>query len=109
VLVLKVREGGRTVNLHALNAGGVNADGYLEILGPHITRAEDCAGWPTSVTGRPRSNGSRAGDLERAPRHGCGHRRHPARRGLTALIPQDRRWRDVSLVYLHRLERALDA
>ena len=32
-LVLKVREGGRTVNVHALLATGVNADGYREILG----------------------------------------------------------------------------
>jgi putative transposase len=44
-LVLKVREGGRTVNVHALLAVGVNADGYREILGLHVTSAEDRAGW----------------------------------------------------------------
>jgi putative transposase len=44
-LVLKVREGGRTVNVHALLAVGVNADGYREILGLHVTSAEDGAGW----------------------------------------------------------------
>ena len=44
-LVLKVREAGRTVNVHALLATGVNADGYREILGLHITSAEDGAGW----------------------------------------------------------------
>ena len=44
-LVLKVREGGRTVNVHALVATGVNADGYREILGLHVTSAEDGAGW----------------------------------------------------------------
>jgi putative transposase len=44
-LVLKVREGGRTVNVHALIATGVNADGYREILGLHVTSAEDGAGW----------------------------------------------------------------
>jgi putative transposase len=44
-LVLKVREGGRTVNVHALLATGVNADGYREILGLHLTSAEDGAGW----------------------------------------------------------------
>jgi transposase-like protein len=44
-LVLKVREGGRTVNVHALLATGVNADGYKEILGLHVTSAEDGAGW----------------------------------------------------------------
>ena len=32
-LVLKVREAGRTVNVHALLATGVDADGYREILG----------------------------------------------------------------------------
>ncbi len=44
-LVLKVREGGRVVNLHALLAVGVNADGHREILGLHVTSAEDGAGW----------------------------------------------------------------
>jgi transposase-like protein len=44
-LVLKVREHGRTVNVHALLATGVNADGYREILGLHVTSAEDGAGW----------------------------------------------------------------
>jgi transposase-like protein len=37
----KVREGGRTVNVHCLIASGVNAAGYREILGigswPRIT------------------------------------------------------------------------
>jgi putative transposase len=44
-LVLKVREAGRTVNVHALLATGVNAGGYREILGLHLTSAEDGAGW----------------------------------------------------------------
>jgi putative transposase len=44
-LVLKVREGGRTVNVHALVASGVNAEGYREILGLQVTSAEDGAGW----------------------------------------------------------------
>src|SRR5690348_10456411 len=44
-LVLKVREGGRTVNVHALLATGVSAEGYKEILGLHVTSAEDGAGW----------------------------------------------------------------
>src|SRR5829696_1441550 len=44
-LVLKVHEGGRTVNVHALLATGVNADGYREILGLQVTSAEDGAGW----------------------------------------------------------------
>ena len=36
-LVLKVREGGRVVNVHALLAAGVNADGHREILGLQVT------------------------------------------------------------------------
>ncbi|MDY7528131.1 MULTISPECIES: IS256 family transposase [unclassified Cryobacterium] len=44
-LVLKVREGGRVVNVHALLATGVNKDGHREILGLQITSAEDGAGW----------------------------------------------------------------
>jgi putative transposase len=44
-LTLKVREGGRIVNVHALLATGVNADGYREILGLQVSSAEDGAGW----------------------------------------------------------------
>ena len=44
-LVLKVREGGRVVNVHALLATGINADGHREILGLQVTSAEDGAGW----------------------------------------------------------------
>ncbi len=44
-LVLKVREGGRVVAVHALVATGVNADGHREILGLQVTSAEDGAGW----------------------------------------------------------------
>jgi len=46
-LVLKVREDGRVVNVHALIAVGVNAEGYREILGIDVTTAEDWAGWLT--------------------------------------------------------------
>ena len=44
-LVLKVREGGRVVPVHALVASGVNADGHREILGLQVTTSEDGAGW----------------------------------------------------------------
>lgn len=44
-LVLKVREGGRVVNVHALIATGVNADGHREVLGIQVSSAEDGAGW----------------------------------------------------------------
>ncbi len=44
-LVLKVREGGRVVGVHALVATGVNNNGHREILGLHVTTSEDGAGW----------------------------------------------------------------
>jgi transposase-like protein len=44
-LVLKVREGGRVVPVHALVATGVNADGHREVLGVQVTSGEDGAGW----------------------------------------------------------------
>jgi putative transposase len=44
-LVLKVREAGRIVNVHAMIATGVNAEGYREILGLQVSSAEDGAGW----------------------------------------------------------------
>jgi putative transposase len=40
-----VREAGRTVNVHALLATGVNAEGYREIPGLQVSSAEDGAGW----------------------------------------------------------------
>ena len=44
-LVLKVREGGRVVGVHALVAVGVNGDGHREILGLQVTSTENGAGW----------------------------------------------------------------
>jgi putative transposase len=44
-LAIKVREGGRTVNVHALIAVGVNADGHREVLGLDVASCEDGAGW----------------------------------------------------------------
>jgi transposase-like protein len=44
-LVVKVREGGRTVGVHILVATGVNAEGKREILGLEVTTQEDGAGW----------------------------------------------------------------
>jgi putative transposase len=43
--VMKVRENGRVVNVHALIATGVNAEGYREILGIQVTSGEDGARW----------------------------------------------------------------
>jgi putative transposase len=43
-LTMKVREAGRTVNVHALIAVGVNADGGREVLGLDVASDEDGAG-----------------------------------------------------------------
>lgn len=50
-LTQKVREGGRTVNVHALIATGVNAAGYREILGIDVASSEDGAGWLAFLRG----------------------------------------------------------
>ncbi len=50
-LTQKVREGGRTVNVHALIATGVNADGKREILGIGVAPSEDGAGWLAFLRG----------------------------------------------------------
>ena len=44
-LTMKVREGGRVVNVACLVATGVNADGHREILGVEVCSAESEAGW----------------------------------------------------------------
>jgi len=44
-MTIKVREGGRIVNIALLVATGVNADGNREILGVDLATAEDGAGW----------------------------------------------------------------
>ena len=85
-LVLKVREGGRVVPVHALVATGVNADGHREVLGVQVTTSEDGAGWLgffRDLTARGLSgvklvtSDAHAGDR--------GDRRDPARRGLATL------------------------
>jgi len=50
-LTQKVREGGRTVNVHCLIAAGVNAGGCREILGIDVTSSEDGAGWLAFLRG----------------------------------------------------------
>ncbi|WP_226352117.1 IS256 family transposase [Pseudonocardia sp. ICBG601] len=50
-LVVKVREDGRVVNVHALVATGVNADGHREILGLDVASTEDGAGWLAFLRG----------------------------------------------------------
>jgi putative transposase len=50
-LTQKVREGGRTVNVHCLIATGVNGSGQREILGIDVTSSEDGAGWLAFLRG----------------------------------------------------------
>jgi putative transposase len=50
-LTVKVREAGRVVNVHALIATGVNADGHREILGLDVASGEDGAGWLAFLRG----------------------------------------------------------
>jgi transposase-like protein len=44
-LVVKCREGGRTVNVCAVHAVGVNRDGYRESLGLDVVTSEDGTAW----------------------------------------------------------------
>jgi len=50
-LVVKCREGGRIVNVAAVIASGVNADGHREILGIDLITTEDGAGWTAFLRG----------------------------------------------------------
>jgi putative transposase len=86
-LVLKVREGGRVVPVHALLATGVNADGHREILGLDVTSGEDGAGWLVFFRGLVARGLSGVALVTSDAHAGAGGRarRHPARRGLAAL------------------------
>lgn len=50
-LTQKVREGGRTMNVEALIATGVNRDGRREILGVDVVSSEDEVGWLAFLRG----------------------------------------------------------
>jgi transposase-like protein len=50
-LVVKCREGGRTVNACVVHAVGVNRDGFRESLGLDVVTAEDGAAWLAYVRG----------------------------------------------------------
>jgi putative transposase len=86
-LVLKVREGGRVVNVHALLAAGVNADGHREILGLQVTSAEGRRRVAGVLPGpdRPRPDRRGTGDQRRSPGSGGGDRRDLARGFLAAV------------------------
>ena len=86
-LTQKVREGGRTVNVHCLIATGVNADGCREILGIDVTSSEDGAGWLAFLRGLAARglSGVAAGHQRRPRRAGERDRRGAARRLLAAV------------------------
>jgi transposase-like protein len=50
-MVVKCREGGRTVNVCVVHAVGVNRDGFRESLGLDVVTAEDGAAWLAFVRG----------------------------------------------------------
>jgi putative transposase len=50
-LVVKCREGGRTVNVCVVHAVGVNRDGFRESLGLDVVTAEDGAAWLSFIRG----------------------------------------------------------
>jgi putative transposase len=50
-LVVKCREGGRTVNVCVVHAVGVNRDGFRESLGLDVVTAEDGAAWIAYMRG----------------------------------------------------------
>ncbi len=50
-LVVKCREGGRTVNVAVVHAVGVNRDGFRESLGLDVVTSEDGAAWLAFIRG----------------------------------------------------------
>src|SRR3989454_8730512 len=50
-LVVKCREGGRTVNVCVVHAVGVNRDGFRESLGLDVVTSEDGAAWTAFLRG----------------------------------------------------------
>ena len=50
-LVVKCREGGRTVNVCVVHAVGVNRDGFRESLGLDVVTSEDGAAWLAYIRG----------------------------------------------------------
>ena len=78
-LTQKVREGGRTVNVHALIATGVNADGKREILGLDVASSENGPGG--GVPARPGRRGLSGVQLVTSDCH------HGLRDAIAAVLP----------------------
>ncbi len=86
-LTQRVREGGRVVNVSAVIATAVNAEGQREIVGFDIVTTEDTAGWTEFLRGPggPGPRRRRAGHLRRPRRHQGGHRHGLLRRHMAAV------------------------
>ena len=88
-LTQRVREGGRTVIVHALIAVGVNANGQREVLGVEVVSNEDGAGWLAflrDLVARGLS-GVRLVVSDAHPGAGGRDRRHAARRRVGTALP----------------------
>ena len=103
-LVLKCREGGRTVNVCVVHAVGVNRDGFRESLGLDVVTAEDGAAWrqlaalpyplhaqpphprPQERTGLRRNDG--AHDLRSARRRHRARTARPDRQSARGPLPR---------------------
>ena len=90
VLTQNVREGGRTVNVHALIATGVNADGRREILGLDVASSEDGAGWLAFLRGLA----ARGLSVARLVTSDC---HHGLRDAIAAMLP-GAAWRRLAAV-----------
>ena len=86
-LVVKCREGGRTVNVCVVHAVGVNRDGFRESLGLDVVTSEDGAAWLAFMRGLVARGLTvcQAGQLGRTPRPRRRDRLDAARRGLATL------------------------
>jgi putative transposase len=108
-LTMKVREGGRVVNVAVLVATGVNGDGHREILGLQVATTEDGAGWLAffrDLTARGLT-GVKLVTSKRSRRPGRSDRRNPARGGLATLPNSLRRKPDEHRPEEHRPEELL--
>ena len=110
-LTMKVREGGRVVNVACLVATGVNADGHREILGLDVSLGRGPAGWLAFFRGLT-ARGLAGVKLVTSDAHSGlvdRHRRDPARRGWQRSSVNIGGGGMVPLVHLRRRERTLAA
>lgn len=83
-LTRKVREDGRTINVAALAAVGVNADGHREILGLSVATTEDGAGRLAFLRPRCRTTTPATCSRKRPAVGGHAARLHPGQAAVGA-------------------------